>query len=46
MDTVDRLSQVDKLPQVDMQGMEDTQEQGLVGLPEQGAEQEEESHPS
>ena len=45
VDTVDRLSQADRLPQVGMQGMEDTQEE-LVGLPEQGAEQEEESHPS
>lgn len=42
VDTVDRLSQADRLPQVGMQGMEDTQEQGPVELPEQ----EEESHPS
>jgi hypothetical protein len=42
VDTVHRLSQVDRLPQVGMQDMEDTQEQELVGLPEQ----EEESHPS
>jgi hypothetical protein len=46
VDTVHRLSQVDRLPQVGMQGMEDTQEQELVGLPEQGGQQEEESHPS
>ena len=44
MDTVDRLSQADRLPQADMQGMEDTQEQELVGLP--GLEPEEEFHPS
>ena len=42
VDTVDRLSRVDRLPQV---GMEDTQGQGPVGLPVLGA-QEEESHPS
>jgi hypothetical protein len=46
VDTVDRLFQVDRLPQVGMQGMEDTQEQEAVGLPEQGSQQEEESHPS
>jgi len=46
VDTVDRLSQADRLPQVGMQGMEDTQEQEPVGLPEQGAQQEEDSHPS
>jgi hypothetical protein len=40
VDMVDRLSQADRLPQVGIQGMEDTQEQGPVGLPEQ----EEESH--
>ena len=44
VDTVDRLSQADRLPQVGIQGMEDTQEQELVGLPE--LEPEEESHPS
>jgi len=44
VDTVDRLSQVDRLPLVGMQGMEDTQEQELVGLSVLGAE--EESHPS
>jgi len=42
--TVDRLSQADRLPQVGMQDMEDTQEQELVGLPVLGA-QEEESRP-
>ena len=42
VDTVDRFSQADRLPQVGMQGMEDTQEQELVGLPE--LEPEEESH--
>ena len=46
VDMVDRLSQADRLPQVGIQGMEDTQEQGPVGLPEQGGQQEEESHPS
>jgi len=45
VDTVDRLSQVDRLPQVGMQGMEDTQGQGPVGQPVLGA-QEEEPHPS
>jgi hypothetical protein len=44
VDTVDRLSQADRLPQVGMQGMEDTQEQEPVELPELGAE--EGSHPS
>ena len=44
VDTVDRLSQVDRLPLVGMQGMEDTQEQELVGLSVLGVE--EESHPS
>ena len=44
VDTVDRLSQADRLPQVGIQGMEDTQEQEQVVPPELG--QEEESHPS
>ena len=44
VDTVDRLSQADRLPQAGMQDMEDTQEQEPVGLPELG-QQEEESRP-
>ena len=43
VDTVDRLSQADRLPQAGMLGM---QEQEPVGPPELGQQQEEESHPS
>ena len=47
VDTVDRLSQADRLPQAGTLGMLGMQEQEPVGPPELGQQQqEEESHPS